>query len=99
MIGIFLHLSALDVSNIKYSPAKGAKEKVISLSDFEINKTCDIVSCPQGHVPVKRKTKKIRHSIAFDSQKCFTCHFQKTCPVKQSKKYYYLRYTDKAKGL
>ncbi|MBK5101836.1 MAG: transposase, partial [Desulfobacteraceae bacterium] len=37
------------------SPAKSTKEKD------------DVVSCPQGHVPVMTKTKKTRHTLAFDS--------------------------------
>jgi hypothetical protein len=81
------------------SPAKGAKEEGISLSDFKVNEKGDIVSCPQGYTPVRTKTKKTRHTVAFDSQKCCTCPFKKTCPVKQGKKYHYLRYTNKAMRL
>ncbi|MBW1857826.1 MAG: transposase, partial [Deltaproteobacteria bacterium] len=82
------------------SPAKSTKEKDgITLSDFNVNERGDIVSCPQGHVPVKRKTKKTRHTVAFDSQKCCTCPFQEICPVKQGTKYHYLRYTNKAMRL
>ena len=82
------------------SPAKGNKEKDgITLSDFNVNERGYVVSCPQGHVPVKRKTKKTRHTVAFDSQKCCTCPFQEICPVKQGTKYHYLRYTDKAMRL
>ena len=77
------------------SPAKGAKEEGISCSDFAVNEKGDIVSCPQGHVPVKTKTKKTRHTVAFDSRYCSTCPLQETCPVKQGTKYHYLRYTDK----
>jgi len=76
------------------SPAKGTKEE-ISLSDFEVSEKGDVVSCPQGHVPVRTKTKKTRHAVAFDSQHCGACSFQETCPVKQGKEYHYLRYTDK----
>jgi len=76
------------------SPAKGTKEE-ISLSDFEVSEKGDAVSCPQGHVSVRTKTKKTRHAVAFDSQHCGACSFQVTCPVKQGKKYHYLRYTDK----
>jgi hypothetical protein len=76
------------------SPAKGAKEE-ISLSDFEVSEKGNVVSCPQGHVPVRTKTKKTRHTVAFDSQHCGACSFQGTCPVKQGRKYHYLRYTDK----
>jgi len=81
------------------SPAKGVKEKDITLSYFKVNEKGDIVSCPQGHTPVKTKAKKTRHTVAFDSQKCCTCPFQETCPVKQGTKNYYLRYTNKAMRL
>ena len=54
-----------------------------------------IVSCPQGHKPIRTKKKKIRHTVAFDSQQCINCPNQDTCPVKQGKKHHYLRYTDK----
>jgi hypothetical protein len=78
------------------SPAKSTKEKDgITLSNFEVSEKGDVFSCPQGHVPVRTKTKKTRHTVAFDSQHCDTCPFQETCPVKQGKKYHYLRYTDK----
>ena len=76
------------------SPAKGAKEE-ISLSDFEVSKRGDIVYCPQGHVAIRTKTKKTRHTVAFDSQHCGACSFQGVCPIKQGKKYHYLRYTNK----
>jgi len=78
------------------SPAKGNKEEgSISCSDFAVNEKGDIVSCPQGHTPVRTKTKKTRHTVAFDSRYCSTCPLQETCPVKQGTKYHYLRYTDK----
>jgi len=80
------------------SPAKGTKEKEeagISVSDFEVSEKGDVVCCPQGHVPVRRKKKKTRHSVAFDSQHCSNCPLQESCPVKQGRKYHYLRYTDK----
>jgi len=78
------------------SPAKGTTEEGgIGLSDFEVSEKGDVVSCPQGHAPVRTKTKKTRHTVAFDSQHCGTCPFQENCPVKQGKKNHYLRYTDK----
>jgi len=77
------------------SPAKGAKEEGISLSDFEVNEKGEVVSCPQGHEHVKRKVKKTRRTVAFDSRYCSNCPLQETCMVKQGKKYHYLRYTDK----
>jgi len=78
------------------SPAKGTTEEGgIGLSDFEVSEKGDVVSCPQGHAPVRTNTKKTRHTVAFDSQHCGTCPFQENCPVKQGKKNHYLRYTDK----
>jgi hypothetical protein len=78
------------------SPVMGSKEEDrMSLSDFEVSEKGAVVSCPQGHEPVKRKAKKSRHTVAFDSHHCSTCPLQETCPVKKGTKYHYLRYTDK----
>ncbi|MFH1933237.1 MAG: transposase [Pseudomonadota bacterium] len=79
------------------APAMGSKkESSISLSDFEVTEKGTIVSCPQGHKPIRTKKKKIRHTVAFDSQQCMNCPNQNSCPVKQGKKkHHYLRYTDK----
>jgi hypothetical protein len=73
----------------------GKQEETLSLSDFAVSATGDIVTCPQGYAPVRTKTKKTRHTAAFDSQQCRQCPHQSTCPVKAGKKYVYLRYTEK----
>ena len=77
------------------SPAKSKDKEGITLSDFEVSEKGDVVSCPQGHIPVSTKKNQTRHSVAFDSQHCSICPFQKTCPVEQGKNRHYLRYTDK----
>jgi hypothetical protein len=78
------------------SPTKSTEENDgITLSDFTVNEQGDVISCPQGHIPVKTKKKKTRHTVAFDSHHCSTCPVQETCPVQQGKRYHYLRYTDK----
>lgn len=77
------------------APAMGKNKEGITLSDFEVSQKGDVVSCPQGHAPVRIKNKKNRRSVVFDLRHCNLCPFQKTCPVKQGKKGYYLRYTDK----
>jgi len=78
------------------SPSKSTKEKDgIRLSGFEVSEKGDVVFCPQGHAPVRTKTKKTRHAVAFDSQHCSACSFQGTCPVRIGKNCHYLRYTDK----
>ena len=74
----------------------GSKEEDrMSLSDFEVSEKGDIVSDPQSYGSVKTKKKKTRHALAFDSLHCSHCPNVETCPVKQGKKYHYLRYTDK----
>jgi hypothetical protein len=78
------------------SPTKTVKEKDgITLSDFDLNEKGDVISCPQGHMPVKTKKKKTRHTAAFDSHHCSSCPFQEACPVKKGTRYHYLRYTEK----
>jgi len=78
------------------APTMGSKkESSISLSDFEVTEKGTIVSCSQGHKPMRTKKKKIRHTVAFDSQQCINCPNQNSCPVKPGKKHHYLRYTDK----
>ena len=78
------------------SPAKSTKEKDgITLLDCNVNEKGDVVSCPQGQIPVRTKKKKTRHTAAFDSRYCSTCPLQETCMVKQGRRCHYLRYTDK----
>jgi hypothetical protein len=78
------------------SPTKSTKGKEgITLSDFEVNEKGEVVSCPQGQVPVMTKKKKTRHTVAFDSQNCCACPVQEACPVKKGTRYHYLRYTEK----
>ncbi|MEA3421724.1 MAG: transposase, partial [Acidobacteriota bacterium] len=79
------------------SPAMGApKKQSIDLDDFEHSEQGKVISCPQGHAPVKvTKSKKGRYSVAFNSDHCAKCPLINDCPVKPGKKYHYLRYTDK----
>jgi hypothetical protein len=79
------------------SPTMGSpQEDIISLSDFNLSEKGKIVSCPKGHLPARIKTKKNRHSVAFNSEHCNNCPLINDCPVKQGKKYHYLRFNDKA---
>ena len=81
------------------SPARGSGRKEgeerITLTDFEVSERGKILFCPQGHAPVREKTKKTRHTVAFDSRQCGVCPFQANCPAKRGKKNHYLHYTDK----
>ncbi len=78
------------------APTMGSvRKESIHLSDFATSDKGEVISCPEGHAPVMKKIKKTRNTITFDIDKCSNCPNQKNCPVKQGKKYYYLRHTDK----
>ena len=78
------------------SPLMGApKTEGMCLSDFTFTEEGCIISCPQGHNPVKIKMKKGRITVAFDSKSCQKCPHLSQCPVKEGKKFHYLRYSDK----
>jgi hypothetical protein len=76
------------------SPVMGRK-KDDDLSEFQFNEAGDVVRCPSGNSPVKTHGKKSRHSACFKKGHCSKCDKRKGCPVKESTKYYYLRYTDR----
>jgi hypothetical protein len=79
------------------SPTMGSpKQGTMSLSEFEFSEKAEIIRCPKGQAPVRVKTKKNRHAAAFNSEHCLNCSLIDDCPVKQGKRYHYLRYNDKA---
>jgi hypothetical protein len=79
------------------APVTGNTEKsVVSLSQFEFSSKGHILSCPQGHKPLTSKKKKTRFAQGFSCQTCAKCPLVNDCPVKPGKKYYYLRYEEKA---
>jgi hypothetical protein len=78
------------------APAMGSlKNEEITLSDFEISEKNKIVGCPRGNAPVRIRTKKQRVSVSFDLEHCQACPQREHCPVKEGKKFSYLRYTQK----
>ena len=79
---------------------KGKPEKcAVSLSEFMFSKTGHVLSCPQGQKPLVTKKKKTRFTQGFGCQICAKCPLVNDCPVKPGKKYYYLRYEEKAMRL
>ena len=80
------------------APVKnGRSEKgAVSLSQFEFSKTGHVLQCPQGHKPLISKKKKTRFSQGFDCHSCANCPLVNDCPVNPGKKFYYLRYEEKA---
>ncbi|MCD6571512.1 MAG: transposase, partial [Deltaproteobacteria bacterium] len=78
------------------APTMGSqKEDTIPLSDFTFSKKGKVISCPEGHTPVKTKHKKNSYIAAFKIDHCSNCPKRDKCPVKAGEKYYYLRYKDK----
>ena len=78
------------------SPPMGAeKQGAIGLSDFHIEKSGKVISCPQGHAPIHWKRKKTRYCAGFNPDHCKGCPNQGICPAQPGKKAFYLRFTDK----
>ena len=65
------------------------------LSDFTFSNRGKVLSCPVGHVPTNTKHKKNNHVATFSNDHRSSCPKRDTCPVKERKKQYYLRYKDK----
>jgi len=78
------------------APTMGSqKEDTIPLSDFTFSEKGKVISCPEGHAPTSTKHKKNNHVATFNIDHCSGCPKRDTCPVKEGKKHYYLRYKDK----
>lgn len=78
------------------SPAMGqAKGEGLSISDFEKTESGAVCKCPEGHMPMKTKTKRSRHIAHFDNEHCGCCPRLEICPVKKGKRHYSLLYDDK----
>jgi len=78
------------------SPPMGSEKKdQLGLSDFHLEKSGKVVSCPEGHAPIGTTRNKTRHCATFDPGHCTQCPHQSICPVKAGKKAFYLRFTDK----
>ena len=91
------HQTAKSMGVELVAPVKGGPEKGdVSLSEFEFTDQGHVLACPQGHQPLISKKKKTRFTQGFDCQTCAKCPLVDGCPVKPGKKYYYLRYEEKA---
>lgn len=82
------------------APAMGKEnDTLIPLSEFEFSDKGKVTACPEGCTPVYHKRKKARNTVAFEHEDCANCPCFSTCPVKNGKKYHYLRFDDKAHRL
>lgn len=79
------------------SPVMGTAEKTHGLVSFTYNDQGEVISCAQGHKPLKVKKRKNRYSAVFSSEHCSTCPFISQCNVKKGKRRYFLNYDDKAR--
>ena len=78
------------------SPATGKENSEnIQLTDFEIGNNSNVKKCPEGHKPVDQKKKNTRNTVLFDVAQCSNCPQCSQCPVKEGKKFFYLRFDDK----
>jgi hypothetical protein len=73
--------------------------KETQLSEFEFSDKGKVIACPEGCKPVYHKRKKERNTVAFTPEGCANCPRLSTCPVKNGKKYRYLRFDGKAHRL
>jgi hypothetical protein len=79
------------------APVMGGPEKsAVSLSEFEFSQKGHVLTCPQGQKPLISKKKKTRFTQGFNCDTCAKCPLLNDCPVKPGKKFYYLRYEQKA---
>ena len=78
------------------SPPMGSEKKeTIGLSDFHIEKSGKVISCPEGHAPIHSKKKKDRYCVGFNPDHCNGCPNQGICPAQPGTKAFYLRFTEK----
>jgi len=57
------------------SPVMGTAEKTHGLISFTYNDQGEVLSCAQGHKPLKVKKRKNRYSAVFSAEHCSTCPF------------------------
>jgi len=66
------------------SPTMGSsKEGTLSLKDFTFLEPGKLLSCQRGYAPIRIKTKKNRHRVAFSSEHCSNCPFLRAATVRK----------------
>lgn len=61
-------------------PAKGKKQKKLTLEDFELDESGRVLRCPEGHEPVATSAKYHRLYVRFERTTCAVCAKGKRCP-------------------
>lgn len=77
------------------APAKVTTNKTTNdISTFTFSNSGHVISCPEGHKPIKQKKNKNRYTQGFCAKTCSKCLSLKDCPVKPSR-YYHLYYEER----
>ena len=77
------------------SPVPGKKPEK-DMTGFEFNEsTCEIVKCPEGHIPIEIKRNRDSQTAVFSSEQCMSCSQRETCPVKKGKRGCLINYREK----
>ena len=80
------------------SPVMGSgSQDTESLGMFQYGDTGEVTVCPRGNKPLQVKERKHRHTAVFSCEQCGSCLVFEQCAVKKGKRFYYLRYDDKAR--
>jgi len=65
------------------APVMGrSSKKELSLSDFSVSETGEVVACPQGNTPDEIKPVNDKQRAFFDRDACAECPLNEKCPVK-----------------
>jgi len=80
------------------SPVMGSgSENTESLGSFQYGDRGEVTVCPRGNKPLQVKERKHRHTAVFSCEQCASCPVFEQCAVKKGKRFYRLRYDDKAR--
>ena len=60
-------------------PPKGSKQEKLTLEQFELDETGQVVRCPQGHAPVTTSIGSDKIQVLFDATTCAACPLRKSC--------------------
>ena len=78
------------------APVMGrSSKKELSVSDFVVSDTGEVVACPEGNASNEIKTVNEKQRAFFDRETCAGCPLNGKCPVKMTKKKSWLEYDEK----
>jgi Transposase DDE domain/Transposase domain (DUF772) len=60
-------------------PPKGSKQEKLTLEQFELDQTGQVVRCPQGHAPVTTSVGVDKIQVVFNETTCAACPVHQSC--------------------